>query len=165
MGVASDKVFHIVVVPSFQESCSRSTRTPLQRSRLTSKLGKGPRSDPIADQDPKANQCTTTSKSTGSRCTQPAIPGGNVCRYHGGAAPQAKKAAAHLAIERLRALLRLSESRPGANQSFDSQASRLRAGSGGMLGQKVIPNKNSAWFWLLEKPPLGSRKCCAPHRV
>jgi hypothetical protein len=37
--------------------------------------------------------------------------------------------------------------------------------TGGMLGQKVIPNKNSAWFWLLEKPPLGSRKCCAPHRV
>ena len=40
-----------------------------------------------------------------------------------------------------------------------ARASRLRAGSGGMLGQKVIPNKNSAWFWLLEKPPLGSRKC------
>jgi hypothetical protein len=35
----------------------------------------------------------------------------------------------------------------------------------GVVGQKVIPNKNSAWFWLLEKPPLGSRKCCAPHRV
>ncbi len=37
--------------------------------------------------------CTARSKQTGQRCRQPAIPGGNVCRYHGGAAPQVQQAA------------------------------------------------------------------------
>src|ERR1017187_5281433 len=37
--------------------------------------------------------CTATSRK-GNRCAQPAIPGGNVCRYHGGSAPQVKKSAA-----------------------------------------------------------------------
>ena len=55
----------------------------------------------MADQDPKASQCTATSKTTGNRCTRPAIPGGSVCRYHGGAAPQVKAAAA----ARLRAMV------------------------------------------------------------
>jgi hypothetical protein len=44
-------------------------------------------------EDPKAERCTGTAKSTGERCTQPAIPGGTVCRYHGGGAPQVKAAA------------------------------------------------------------------------
>ena len=48
-----------------------------------------------------ADQCTATSKTTDNRCTRPAIPGGSVCRYHGGAAPQVKAAAA----ARLRAMV------------------------------------------------------------
>jgi hypothetical protein len=55
----------------------------------------------MADQDPKASQCTATSTTTGNRSTRPAIPGGSVCRYHGGAAPQVKAAAA----ARLRAMV------------------------------------------------------------
>ena len=55
----------------------------------------------MADQDPKASQCTATSKTTGNHCTRPAIPGGSGCRYHGGAAPQVKAAAA----ARLRAMV------------------------------------------------------------
>ena len=39
------------------------------------------------------NQCTATSKAKGKRCGREAIPGGTVCRYHGGAAPQVQKAA------------------------------------------------------------------------
>ena len=54
----------------------------------------------MADQDAKASQCTAI-KTTGNRCTRPAIPGGSVCRYHGGAAPQVKAAAA----PRLRAMV------------------------------------------------------------
>jgi hypothetical protein len=38
-------------------------------------------------------QCTAHAKS-GSRCKQPAIPGGAVCRYHGGSAPQVRNKAA-----------------------------------------------------------------------
>jgi hypothetical protein len=55
----------------------------------------------MAEDNPKANQCTATSKTSRNRCTQPAIPGGSVCRYHGGAAPQVKAAAA----ARLRAMV------------------------------------------------------------
>lgn len=39
-------------------------------------------------------QCTATAKTTGNRCRQPAIRGGTVCRFHGGAAPQVKAKAA-----------------------------------------------------------------------
>lgn len=44
--------------------------------------------------------CTATAR-TGAQCKQPAIAGGNVCRYHGGAAPQVIKKAR----ERLAALV------------------------------------------------------------
>jgi hypothetical protein len=51
--------------------------------------------DPKADPDPMADpdQCTATASSTGKRCKQPAIPGGNVCRFHGGSAPQVEEKA------------------------------------------------------------------------
>jgi len=42
--------------------------------------------NPMADGD--TDQCTATAKSTGERCKQPAIPGGEVCRFHGGSASQ-----------------------------------------------------------------------------
>jgi len=47
-------------------------------------------SDPTDDENrmADADRCTATASSTGERCKQPAIPGGNVCRFHGGAAPQ-----------------------------------------------------------------------------
>ena len=40
-----------------------------------------------------SNQCTAMSKQARRRCRQPAMPGGMVCRFHGGAAPQVKLAA------------------------------------------------------------------------
>lgn len=40
-----------------------------------------------------ADRCTATASSTGERCKQPAIPGGSVCRFHGGAAEQVQKKA------------------------------------------------------------------------
>jgi len=46
-------------------------------------------------------RCTATSKTHSTRCKQPAIAGGTVCHYHGGAAPQVKRAAA----ERLLAMV------------------------------------------------------------
>lgn len=48
-----------------------------------------------------ATPCTATSKAKGKQCGRTAIQGGNVCRYHGGAAPQVI-AAAH---ERIKALV------------------------------------------------------------
>jgi len=51
--------------------------------------------DPMAETDPMADadRCTATASSTGERCKQPAIPGGNVCRFHGGSAEQVQKKA------------------------------------------------------------------------
>jgi hypothetical protein len=45
-------------------------------------------------------KCSARAKSSGQPCQRPAIHGGTVCRFHGGAAPQVKLAA----MERLRAL-------------------------------------------------------------
>lgn len=48
--------------------------------------------------------CTAHSKQTGKRCGQRAIPGGSVCRYHGGNAPHVRAKA----TERLAALQSLA---------------------------------------------------------
>jgi hypothetical protein len=46
-------------------------------------------------------QCTATSKRTHERCKRGSIPGGTVCKHHGGYAPQVRAKAA----ERLAALV------------------------------------------------------------
>lgn len=46
------------------------------------------------------DQCTATAKSTGERCQQPAIDGGNVCRFHGGSTQHIKESA-EARLERL----------------------------------------------------------------
>lgn len=61
---------------------------------------KGPiKADPLIAVDPMAGRCTAHNRQ-GGRCGRPAIRGGRVCRFHGGAAPQVKFAA----MERLKAL-------------------------------------------------------------
>lgn len=45
--------------------------------------------------------CTAKARTTGNRCGNPPIPGGNVCFFHGGAAPQVKAAAARNILEAL----------------------------------------------------------------
>lgn len=55
-------------------------------------------------------QCRATSKQAGRQCKRGAIPGGLVCKMHGGGAPQVqKKAAERLAEARDRALGLLNE--------------------------------------------------------
>jgi hypothetical protein len=59
--------------------------------------------DPMGDADPMrstAQKCRARSKQTGNPCRQWAIPGGTVCVYHGGKAPQTEAKAK----ERLMAL-------------------------------------------------------------
>jgi hypothetical protein len=46
-----------------------------------------------------ADQCSARAKSTDSRCRLPAIPGGGVCRIHGGNARQVREAAARRVAE------------------------------------------------------------------
>lgn len=66
-------------------------------------------------------QCSATSKQTGRRCAQKAIPGGRVCRFHGGAAPQVRAAAlARIAQARDLALDRLIERLAPPNVDPDS---------------------------------------------
>lgn len=59
-----------------------------------------------------SQRCAARAKSTGERCGNRAILGATVCRVHGGAAPQVRKAAAarlealtHPALDRLEELL------------------------------------------------------------
>lgn len=69
--------------------------------------------DPMAATDPKAaskRRCTAHSRTSGKQCGQPPIPGGTVCRFHGGAAPQVKlKAAERLVAYQDKAVDRLFE--------------------------------------------------------
>ena len=52
-------------------------------------------SDPInGETTGRPGQCVATNKKRGDRCQKQAIAGGTVCRFHGGAAPQVKAAAA-----------------------------------------------------------------------
>lgn len=46
----------------------------------------------MTETDPKTTRrrCTATSKVTGERCGSTPPPGGTVCKWHGGAAPQVK---------------------------------------------------------------------------
>ena len=48
-----------------------------------------------------APRCAAKAKQTGKQCGRSAIPGGTVCRYHGGAAPQVMRKAQ----ERIQALV------------------------------------------------------------
>lgn len=52
---------------------------------------------PMAGIDPM--QCTAHSKQTGAPCKKTAIPGSNVCVYHGGKAPQVQAAARRRILE------------------------------------------------------------------
>jgi hypothetical protein len=49
--------------------------------------------------NPPAHRCTATAKASGEQCLRPAIPGGSVCRKHGGGAPQVKAAADRRILE------------------------------------------------------------------
>lgn len=72
---------------------------------------------PILNKDPMAStdrmgRCSARSKQSGKPCKQYVIPGGTVCHYHGGGAPQVKAKAMerllalqHPAIDRLAKLI------------------------------------------------------------
>ena len=81
---------------------------------------KRPRGRPPVDE--LQNRCTATSKTTGERCRQPAIRGGNVCRYHGGASPQVQRSArGRLAELVMPAIETLNNERRTAKRSSDRQ--------------------------------------------
>ena len=64
--------------------------------------------NPMRASDPL--RCSAHSKQTGKPCTKTPIPGGTVCRYHGGQAPQVKaKALARLEALVDPAITRLAE--------------------------------------------------------
>lgn len=64
---------------------------------------------PMDDIDPMEGRCTATNRQ-GRRCGKFAIPGGRVCRLHGGSAPQVILAAEErLKLLRVPAVIRLEE--------------------------------------------------------
>lgn len=67
-------------------------------------------------------QCTARSKGSGERCRQTAIPGGTVCRFHGGGSPSVKrKAALRLAELVDPAIATLAREMVSADKSSDKQ--------------------------------------------
>ena len=74
------------------------------------------------------NRCTATASSTGERCKQPAIPGGNVCRFHGGSAEQDQKTAQE----------RLDEMADTATKELQDRLSELFARMDGAEGDEYV---------------------------
>jgi len=67
-------------------------------------------------------RCVGTSTQTGQRCGNPALPGGTVCGFHGGKAPQVKrKAALRLAALVDPAVATLAKEMTKADRSADRQ--------------------------------------------
>lgn len=87
--------------------------------------------------DGPKHRCKAKSKSSGNQCRQSAIPGGTVCRYHGGAAPQVKRAAA----------LRLAQL---VDPAIDAQAYLLKQ-------TKHLPSKLGAAKDVLDRNGLGQK--------
>lgn len=90
------------------------------------------RVDPMSPPDPLEGKCKATNRQ-GRRCGKYAIPGGTVCRMHGGAAPQVKNAAeARLralempAIDRIAQLIDQKEFPSVAYQASRDVLDRLR---------------------------------------
>lgn len=109
----------------------------------------------MADADPMGQHkesCAATSRTTGKRCTQPPIPGGTVCRYHGGAAPQVKRKAALRLLELVDpAIATLAREMANADKSSDRQrAANSILDRAGMARQTQV-NTDDARDLLLQR--------------
>lgn len=68
------------------------------------------KANPMEQSDPKGRITCTATNRQGKRCGKPPIPGGGVCRLHGGSAPQVQaKAEERLAALYFPAVVRLGE--------------------------------------------------------
>lgn len=119
-----------------------------------------PDSDPMGNIDPmeaiqeasKLNQCTATNRQ-GKRCGKSAIPGGNVCRMHGGAAPQVQRKARIRLLELIDpAIATLAREMVSADRSGDRQrAANSILDRAGMPRTVATPDSEVAKELLLER--------------
>lgn len=116
------------------------------------------RKNPMAEPDPMASaRCTARSKQRGTQCKQPAIPGGKVCRFHGGSAPQVIRsareriaAAADPAIDVLLKALKSRNERLAANVAQDILD---RAGHGAKHKHDVTSDGQSLQIGVITSVP------------
>jgi hypothetical protein len=106
-----------------------------------------------------AAQCQAISKQTGRQCKRKAIPGGTVCRWHGGAAGQVKAKAAIRAevlpwglgdshVDPGEVLLRLVTQSAARAQRYASELEALVDEEGlaaAMVGEIEIPTKHGGY--------------------
>jgi len=98
--------------------------------------------------DPKY-QCTANSKQSGERCRRRAIPGGTVCKMHGGRAPQTVKAAERRVVtERVKAEVGQLVDEAMSHLSGLSEADQLVQAIG------YAGAMSTAYRWLLDALPV-----------
>ncbi len=97
------------ILPTLSTTVTETPRAHAPRGPLKGK------SDPIRAQNPISQTCRATNN-RGNPCKFPAIPGGAVCRFHGGNAPQVRAKAEerllalqHPAIDRMGQLIEQTE--------------------------------------------------------
>lgn len=94
---------------------------------------RGPiKAHPMSGVHPLSQRCGAHSKRTRKRCGQWAIPGGTVCKWHGGGAPQVKAAAEK----------RLEELRPAAIRYLEWLLSQREFPSAGLGAAKDVLDRN-----------------------
>ncbi len=99
----------ILMAPNYRRAHEFNSRAPYGVPDLKGRIRLGSRHMTTTARELEVT-CTARSKTTGNQCRQPPIPGGTVCHYHGGNAPQVRAAALRrLTSARDKALARLTE--------------------------------------------------------
>lgn len=95
---------------------------------------------------PGSRRCISTNRTTGQRCKQAAVKGTTVCRFHGGAAPQVRAAAAR----------RVAEQEVG--EMVERLTEEMRQAPGGSLAAAIgLPVDNDTPAEALAKAAAAAR--------
>lgn len=121
------------------------------------------RRDLLHDLQAGETQCTARSKRTGKRCKAPSMLGGNVCRAHGGAAPQTRakaqrrlQQAADILVQRLLGLA-LDGDTPDAVALQAIRDALDRAGLGAKQALELSAKPLAPWEKMWTSPTRAVR--------
>lgn len=95
------------------------------------------------------DQCTATANSTGERCQNAPIKGSNVCRVHGGSAPQVKKKAQ----ERLDEMA--DETTASAQRNIEDLQKEYEATDDPETKLKILAELRKYWKIVLDRTDHG----------
>lgn len=104
---------------------------------------------------PDSARCTATANRSGQRCRRAAIPGGKVCRSHGGAAPAVRRAAAErVALQRAVGLIGDTTTPADPKRVLVAAVNAANAFLGGAVAALEAPDADQACLRQLGEAAL-----------